>query len=88
MRFCLTFTFVSAVSADVRTLAEDHPDCLAMLKNLELIAIAQDKLGKAGRLVRQRTNSSDPSPEAARVTNIVEQVGDVWPLCTSIKYSQ
>ena len=62
------------ISADLRTLAQEHPDCLAMLKNLELIAIAQDKLGKAGRLVRQGTNSSDPSPEAVRITNIVEQV--------------
>lgn len=33
------------ISADVRTLAREHPDCLAMLKNKELIAISQDPLG-------------------------------------------
>ena len=62
------------ISPDLRTLAEDHPDCLAMLKNPEILAISQDRLAKAGGLVRQRTNSSDPSPDAARCTNIVEQV--------------
>eukprot|EP01045_Picozoa_sp_COSAG04_P008591 COSAG04_NODE_479_length_13687_cov_2.863262_3_plen_536_part_00 len=62
------------ISPDLRTLAEDHPDCLAMLKNPEILAIAQDRLAKAGGLVRQRTNSSDSSPDAARCTNIVEQV--------------
>jgi hypothetical protein len=41
----------------------------------ELLEISQDSLGIAGRLVRQRTNSSDPTNSAAaRTTNIVEQV--------------
>ncbi len=63
------------ISADLRTLASEHPDCLAMLKNKELIAISQDPLGMAGWLVAQATNGSDPSSRtAARHTNIVEQV--------------
>ena len=62
------------ISADLRTLATEHPDCLAMLKNKELLAISQDKLGVAGRLVRQLTNATDPSPDAVRSTNIIEQV--------------
>ncbi len=41
----------------------------------ELLEISQDSLGVAGRLVRQRTNISDPTDTAAaRTTNIVEQV--------------
>ena len=63
------------ISADLRTLEQDHPDCLAMLKNRELIAISQDPLGIAGGLIRQTTNATDPDdPNAARTTNIVEQV--------------
>jgi len=41
------------ISADLRTIATDHPDCLAMLKNQEVIAVNQDLLGRAGSLVYQ-----------------------------------
>ena len=37
-----------------------------MLKNKELIAISQDVLGQPGRLIRQATNATDPSPTAVR----------------------
>lgn len=63
------------ISADIRSLAREHPDCLAMLTNKELIAISQDELGLPGRMIRQRLNTSAPTSEsAARHTNIVEQV--------------
>ena len=62
------------ISADVRTLSADHPECLAMLKNSEMIAIHQDALAKPGQLARQTTNASDSRPAAARTDNIVEQV--------------
>merc|ERR1712228_703464 len=62
------------ISADLRTLAAEHPACLAMLKNKELIAVSQDSLGEPGRLIRQKTNTTDPSPAAVRSTNIIEQV--------------
>ena len=62
------------ISADVRTLSADHPECLAMLKNSEMIAIHQDALTKPGQLARQTTNASDSRPAAARTDNIVEQV--------------
>lgn len=63
------------ISADLRSLALEHPDCLAMLKNKELIAISQDPAGIAGRLISQTTNASDSSSRtAARHANIVEQV--------------
>jgi len=41
------------LSADLRSIATDHPDCLAMLKNKEVIAVNQDPLGHAGSLVYQ-----------------------------------
>eukprot|EP00038_Savillea_parva_P010865 m.193374 g.193374 ORF g.193374 m.193374 type:complete len:481 (-) comp18907_c0_seq1:27-1469(-) len=62
------------ISADLRTLATDHPDCLAMLLNNDVLAISQDPLGRPGWLVKQTTNATDPSPTAARTTNIVTQV--------------
>eukprot|EP01047_Picozoa_sp_COSAG01_P088268 COSAG01_NODE_20691_length_940_cov_0.774078_2_plen_165_part_01 len=64
------------ISADLRSVASEHAECLAMLKNEEVIAISQDPLGAAGRLVSQATNvSGDPSSRtAARHNNIVEQV--------------
>jgi hypothetical protein len=63
------------ISADVRTLADKHPECLAMLKNTELLAMSQDALGVGGRMVWQRTNASNATdPDAARTTNIVAQV--------------
>ena len=60
------------ISADLRTLPTEHPDCLAMLKNKELLAVSQDPLAKLGRLLRQRTNSSNLN--ITRTTNIIEQV--------------
>ena len=60
------------ISADLRTIATEHPDCLAMLKNKELLAVHQDALAKPGALLRQRTNSS--SGNTTRTTDIVEQV--------------
>jgi hypothetical protein len=84
-----TFASPIIISADLRTIAADHPECLAMLLNKELIAIAQDPLGEAGALVLQSTNvssssssssssaassSAAPSAPSARTTNIVEQV--------------
>jgi alpha-galactosidase len=64
------------ISADLRSVASEHAECLAMLKNEEVIAISQDPLGAAGRLVSQATNvSGEPSSRtAARHNNIVEQV--------------
>ena len=60
-----------------------------MLKNKELIAISQDVLGQPGRLIRQATNATDPSPTAVRSSNIVEQVKRLsanlsrcWPFLT------
>jgi len=41
------------ISADLRSLAHDHPDCLELIKNTEVIAVNQDALGKAGKLVYQ-----------------------------------
>ena len=40
------------ISADLRTLAQEHPACLAMLKNEELLAISQDSLARAVRIAR------------------------------------
>ena len=41
-------------SYDVVQIADTYPDCLAMLKNKELISISQDPLGAAGKMIRQR----------------------------------
>jgi len=63
------------ISANLMTLEKEHPECLAMLKNKELLAISQDPLGIAGKLVRQITNATDPLSYAeSRNYNIVEQV--------------
>lgn len=63
------------ISANLVTIADTYPDCLAMLKNKELISISQDPLGAAGKMIRQRTNTTDPENYAAsRNYNIVEQV--------------
>jgi hypothetical protein len=70
-----TFASPMIISADLRTLKSEHPTCLEMLLNKELVAVSQDPLGKAGKMVRQRTNSSDPTDgSAARCTNIVDQL--------------
>eukprot|EP00041_Stephanoeca_diplocostata_P012988 m.221034 g.221034 ORF g.221034 m.221034 type:complete len:207 (+) comp19178_c0_seq10:238-858(+) len=59
------------LSADLRTLEHDHPACLQMLKNADLIAISQDPLGAPGVLVYQDTNES--ASEGNKTTNIVSQ---------------
>jgi len=41
------------ISADLRYLEQDHPDCLELLKNTEVVAVNQDPLGKAGKLIYQ-----------------------------------
>jgi len=57
------------ISADLRTLARRHPECLAMLKaSNEVIAISQDPLGRPGRLVRQDTNASNQQAPATTTT--------------------
>jgi hypothetical protein len=40
------------ISANLMTVADEHPACLAMLKNMELIAIARDPKGSAGKMIR------------------------------------
>ena len=46
------------LSMDVRTVAARHPDCLAMVKNKDVLAINQDPLARAGRLVYQEGSTS------------------------------
>lgn len=41
------------LSCDVRDIATKHPDCLDMIRNKEVLAVNQDPLGSAGRLVHQ-----------------------------------
>eukprot|EP00052_Salpingoeca_macrocollata_P011922 m.92005 g.92005 ORF g.92005 m.92005 type:complete len:455 (+) comp18261_c0_seq3:3-1367(+) len=43
---------------DVRSIAKDHPDCLALLTNPEVVAVNQDPAGLPAFLVSQETNSS------------------------------
>lgn len=49
------------LSADLRTIARDHPDCLALMLNAEIIAVNQDAGGRAPFLVKQSTNSTEIS---------------------------
>jgi len=46
------------LSADLRTLKERHPECLALMLNEEIVAVNQDPLGAAPRLISQRSNAS------------------------------
>ena len=46
------------ISADLRTIAKDHPDCLALMLNPEIVAVNQDPAGLAPFLVSQRTNGT------------------------------
>ena len=46
------------ISADLRTIKEQHPDCLALMLNPEIVAVNQDPAGLPPRLVSQRTNQS------------------------------
>lgn len=58
------------ISADVRTVGQRHPECLAMLLGSgEVLAISQDRLGRPGRLVHQVANAS-----VIDSTTIVEQI--------------
>ena len=49
------------LSADLRTIARDHPDCLALMLNAEIVAVNQDAGGRAPFLVKQSTNSTEIS---------------------------
>ena len=49
------------ISADLRTIAKDHPDCLALMLNPEIVAVNQDPAGLAPFLVSQRTNGTSAS---------------------------
>jgi hypothetical protein len=46
------------LSADIRNLQRDHPDCLAVMTNPEIVAVNQDPAGFPPRLVYQTTNTS------------------------------
>ena len=46
------------ISADLRTIKEQHPDCLALMLNPEIVAVNQDPAGLPPRLISQRTNGS------------------------------
>lgn len=45
------------LSADLRTLDETHPECLALLLNADIVAVNQDQGGHAPRLVRQELHA-------------------------------
>jgi len=47
------------LSADFRTLAREHPDCMSLLMNEAVLAVNQDAGMHAARMVSQTTNSSD-----------------------------
>jgi hypothetical protein len=65
---------LKVLSADLTTIGSDQPECLAMVMNKEVVAIAQDSAGRPGKLVHQATNlSASASPTAIRTWNIVEQ---------------
>ena len=44
------------------TLGRDHPDCLAMLLNPEVIAINQDPAAHPPRLISQTARAAVPDP--------------------------
>ena len=44
------------ISADIRTLKEQHPECLELMLNAEIVAVNQDPAGLPPRLVSQKTN--------------------------------
>ena len=41
------------LSADLRSLEDDHPECLDLLLNADIVAVNQDEGGHAPRLLRQ-----------------------------------
>jgi hypothetical protein len=57
------------ISADIRTIATDHPDCLQLMLNPEIVDVNQNDAGHAPWLVSQTTNSSEVSS-----SSIVSQV--------------
>lgn len=63
------------ISADLRTVGERHPECLAMLQGSgALLALSQDPLGAPGILALQVTNATHESNDGATTTNIVQQI--------------
>jgi len=59
------------IGADLRSIDQDHPDCLALLKNKDIVDVNQDPAGLPARLVSQ--NPPYGSPEA-HTLNITTQV--------------
>lgn len=57
------------ISADLRTIAKDHPDCLALMLNPEIVAVNQDPAGLAPFLVSQRTNGTSQTNKQTSQTN-------------------
>eukprot|EP01043_Picozoa_sp_COSAG02_P002482 COSAG02_NODE_57_length_43668_cov_118.217196_19_plen_612_part_00 len=49
------------ISADLRTIKEQHPDCLELMLNPEIVAVNQDPAALPPRLVYQHTNGSSIS---------------------------
>jgi alpha-galactosidase len=46
------------ISADLRTIQQEHPDCLELMLNPEIVAVNQDPAGLPARLISQQTNGS------------------------------
>eukprot|EP00038_Savillea_parva_P008429 m.176929 g.176929 ORF g.176929 m.176929 type:complete len:581 (+) comp14252_c0_seq1:36-1778(+) len=46
------------LSADIRNVKEEHPDCLDLMLNAEIVAVNQDPLGNPGRFISQTTNGT------------------------------
>jgi len=46
------------LSADLRTIKQEHPDCLELMLNAEIVGVNQDPLGLPGRFISQKTNRS------------------------------
>lgn len=61
------------ISADVRTLKEQHPECLALMLNAEIVAVNQDPAALPPRLVSQRTNTTN-STAIVSSSDVVSQV--------------
>ena len=59
------------IGADLRTIEKDHPDCLALLKNPDIIAVNQDSAALPPRLIAQ---SPPFGSHEASTLNITSQV--------------
>jgi hypothetical protein len=46
------------ISADLRTIQQEQPDCLELMLNPEIVAVNQDPAGLPARLISQQTNGS------------------------------